>query len=167
MSFFVAFKFFFYYNFGVRPTASVIFIIFETNATEASEFLTNYFDFNSIVIFILTFIAFASLVLILFTKSSFFSFLKLKKLSLLFKICIISLILFSCYLLKRSFSEQSIILTLSKSIEEYNIAKDYYKANLAKPYNTSIKINAKTEKPQVGIVIIGESTSRWHMGLYG
>ena len=167
LSFLVAFKLFFYYTFGTKPSASAIFVIFETNATEASEFFSNYFDLSIISIIILSFLVFVFLLIWLFKKPKVFQFLQLKKLSLLFKSVIILLIIISGYFLNRSFSEQSIILTLAHSIQEYNTAKNYYKEHLAKPENEAVKIIYQSEAPQVGVVIIGESTSRWHMGLYG
>lgn len=166
LSFLVGFKLFFYYTFGAKPSASAIFVIFETNATEASEFFSNYFDFSIISIFILSFLVFIFLLICFFIKQKTFQFLYLEKLSLLFKSAIILLMVFCSYLLNRSFSEQSIILTLSHSIKEYNIAKNYFKEHLAKPENEALKIISKSNEPQLGIVIIGESTSRWHMGLY-
>jgi len=166
LSFFISFKLFFYYNFNTKPSASAIFIIFETNATEAKEFFISYFDFTIIAIILLSFFAFIFLIIKLLIDSSFFSFLGLEKVSLFFKVSILILVLFCGFLLNRSFSEQSIILILSHSISEYNIAKDYYKSNLAKPENESIILKTNNKTPKVGIVIIGESTSRWHMQLY-
>ncbi|AUC81684.1 sulfatase-like hydrolase/transferase [Lacinutrix sp. Bg11-31] len=166
LAFLVAFKLFFYYTFGVKPTASAIFVIFETNANEASEFFSSYFNFSIFPILILSFSVFVFLVIGLFYKSKVFQFLYLKKLPILFKSAIILLIISCGFLLKRSFNEQSVLLTLSHSIQEYNKAKNYYKEHLAKPESESIKIISKNEKPQIGIVVIGESTSRWHMQLY-
>ena len=166
LSFLVAFKLFFYYTFDAKPSASAIFVIFETNATEASEFFSSYFNISIISILILSFLGLILLLVALVKKSEIFQFLYLKKEPVLFKLVITLLILSCGFMLKRSFSEQSIILTLSHSIQEYSTAKDYYKEHLAKQENDAIKIVSKSEEPQIGVVIIGESTSRWHMQLY-
>lgn len=163
----VAIKAFFYFTFGTKPSASAIFIIFETNAKEVSEFFSSYFNISILLLITLCFLVFIFLIINLFYKPKFFQFLRFHKTSSIFKITLILLMLFSGYVLNRSFSEQSIILKLSHSIKEYNIAKNYYKEHLAKPKNNAINIISKDEEPQVGIVIIGESTSKWHMQLYG
>ncbi|WP_034058153.1 sulfatase-like hydrolase/transferase [Lacinutrix jangbogonensis] len=165
LSFLVAFKLFFYYTFEAKPSASGVFVIFETNAAEASEFFSSYFDFTIGAIISVSFLVFFILILQLVFKQKQFQFLRFKNISLIFKVVTILLIVASAYFLRRSFRDQSLFI-ISHSIQEYNIAKNYYKEHLAKQENQSIKINSKNEKPQVGIVIIGESTSRWHMQLY-
>jgi heptose-I-phosphate ethanolaminephosphotransferase len=166
LSFLIAFKLFFYYTFNSKPSASAIFVIFETNATEASEFFASYFNSAIIFIILLCFSVFVFLLVITFTNSNALKFLSTLKLLIVPKIVIILCIVFSSYLLNRSFKDQSLILTLSHAIQEYNTAKNYYKEHLAQSNNKAIKILSKSSEPQVGVVIIGESTSRWHMQLY-
>ncbi|TYB73122.1 sulfatase-like hydrolase/transferase [Bizionia saleffrena] len=76
-------------------------------------------------------------------------------------------ILASVYFLKRSFKEHSLIFTISKSLEEYNQAKINVLTDLAQPLNSNITILQQDLVPKIGVVIIGEATSRWHMQLYG
>lgn len=167
LAFFVVFKLFFYYTFDTKPSASSIFVMFETNATETVEFFNSYFDFNFILIILLCFSVFIVLVIKLFFKGLAFWFLDFNIDKKSFKIVLFILVLFSGYILKRSFSEQSIVLKFAKSYKEYSIAKTYNKEHLAQPVNKDIKLIATAEDKQIGIVIIGEATSRWHMQLYG
>ncbi|WP_299885796.1 sulfatase-like hydrolase/transferase [uncultured Lacinutrix sp.] len=166
LALFIAFKLFFYYTFDTKPTASSIFVIFETNATESSEFFKSYFNFSFIVILMLCFSICIYLIIKSLLKEKAFNFLDFSITNRAFQISLIGLILVSGYMLRRSFSEQSIVLKLSESIKDYNIAKDYYKEHLAQSINNDIKITSQTKEEQIGIVIIGEATSRWHMGLY-
>ena len=162
LAFIVAFKLFFYFTFNAKPSASAIFIILETNANEASEFFSSYFNFS---IALIIFFSFSVFILQLF-KLKTLHFLHFNKLTLFFKTSLVLLIIGCFCILKRSFNDQSLLFTISYSLKEYRFAKSYNKENLAQPDNKAIKIISNNKKPQIGVIIIGESTTSWHMQLY-
>ena len=60
------FKLSFYYLYGAKINASALFIIFETNTSEASEFFSRYLDFKTLVFFIALVIPLVLLIRFLF-----------------------------------------------------------------------------------------------------
>lgn len=65
------------------------------------------------------------------------------------------------------FSEENIIYTSVVSYSDYQDTKEILKNTLAKSESDFIKNISSEEIPQTYVVVIGESTSRWHMQLYG
>lgn len=152
----------FYYNYGLKLSASALFVIFETNAVEASDFLYNYFNAGVIgfllVLVFLLFIAFIQLKR--YQLKNIKSTLFLKVFSFLGIICSIILIHFR-------FLNENILFKSYKSYQEYTQTKANLKASLAQETSSNITVTNSLEEEQTYVVILGESASRWHMQLYG
>lgn len=160
----------FYHHYAVKLSASALFVIFETNPEEASDFLTNYLDGFVLILFAILFIPLFWFILRLFKRNSsvhynsdFFIFRKSKVLKLFFVIWIA----FAVFLIYKKFTEFNILYTSVASYSEYTETKTVLKNSLAKRESNYIMVDSSLQKPQTYIVIIGESTSSWHMELYG
>jgi len=174
-SFFLAliafFKLSFYYHYQVKISASALFVIFETNASEASDFLSNYFDISVLfllLIFIFPWIYFAinwnkkkSVYAIIDRRFKFNIYSVLLYISLFFSLLV------SFRLIYSRFSEENILLSTYHSYKDYIKIKEGLQDRISQPFNSNIEICSYSEESQTHVVIIGESTSKWHMGLYG
>jgi heptose-I-phosphate ethanolaminephosphotransferase len=151
----------FYSIFSAKISSSSLFVLFETNFNEASEFLFSYLNTKVILVFVLHFI-----LLVVYVFKIRFIAVGPNKLSILKKIVCIILIFVSFYTLKRKFNEQSLIFNISNSLTEYQAVKSDMKKDLAQSNSKAIKNIQSNNSTEIGVVIIGESTTRWHMGLY-
>ena len=148
----------FYYHYGVQLSASALYVIFETNGAEASDFLTNYFD-GAIIGLLILFIL--GIIVSSFVKPyAAISRIHWKLLAL--AICIGSLGLISF-----KFSEENILLKSVSSYKDYQQTKALLKDQLAQKRTEYFKEISSKDGNQTYVFIIGESTSRWHMQLYG
>lgn len=168
---FLAFlKLSFYYHYGVKLSASALFVIFETNTTEASDFLSNYFDLKIILLLILFLLPLFFLRKLFSSKSNLFKFreaFQLRTKSLKFRIPILLLIVILGYGIQSKFKAENIFLTSFSSYEEYVITKNILKDNLAKTHSDVFSDVTSEKGRQTYVIVIGESTSSWHMQLYG
>ncbi len=170
LSILVGIKLSFYYNFNSKLSASVLYIIFETNKTEASEFISTYIDYKLIGLYLLFLISF------FFTLKSFFytankpfisKILNLNILSYFLKGIGICLIFFTVFLIQKRFFYENIILQSIYSYKEYVAFRKGYVSVLSKNINSNIKVTNYDKEPQTYVIIIGESTSKKHLQLYG
>lgn len=160
----------FYYHYGVKLSASALFVIFETNATETSDFIANYFDSNVIVLSLIFLLPFLYLgYAIFFRKGHRLDqiFRDLTSASMLTKISIILIVSVSVFIIHKKFKEENIIIKSIRSYDEYVMTKKLLKDNLAQKLSPNLEVTSFSATPQTYVVIIGESTSNWHMGLYG
>ena len=152
----------FYHHYGTKISASALFVIFETNGVEAKDFLANYFCVSVMGLIIVCLIVFWFTIFLL-NKNKFFSF----KPERITKVLSVLLLLGSLLVIHYRFSAENIIFSSIKSFSEYKIAKVNLKKNLAQPLSQNIIAKAKTNDEKTYVVVIGESTSKWHMQLYG
>ncbi|OIQ22343.1 sulfatase-like hydrolase/transferase [Lacinutrix sp. MedPE-SW] len=152
----------FYINYGVKISSSILFVIFETNRSEASDFLSNYFNVKIIglILFFIALVGFS----VVFLKQK-----KLKNLQFSFPIKALGLvsILIALFFIFTRFNNENLLYTTITSYEDYTIAKANLKAALAKENTKTITVTNTLNIPQTYVVVIGESTSSWHMQLYG
>ena len=155
----------FYYQYGVKLSASALFVIFETNTTESAEFLKYYINRFSLV-----------LAIILFVPWILFNWIfPMKFESDLNRIIRSKLLVFgsaiwigiAVFIIHKKFSDQNILYTGITSYSEYQKTKAILKNALAKKSSNFITVKPSLNEAQTYIVIIGESTSNWHMQLYG
>ncbi|WP_152973237.1 sulfatase-like hydrolase/transferase [Lacinutrix mariniflava] len=152
----------FYSHYGTKVSASALFVIFETNGLEASEFLTNYINLTVVGIMCVCIIV-LGLAIYFLNKPNYINFesnLRLKLFSLLILFLSLGIIHFK-------FSSENIIISSVKSFSDYKITKSNLKKNLAQPLSNNIKVKATSKEEKTYVVVIGESTSKWHMQLYG
>ena len=162
LSFLAFLKLSFYSHYGVKLSASALFVIFETNGLETSDFLDSYFDYKVYGILVLLIVLFIVSIVILIKIKSYNIFIvnNIKLLSFVG----ISLSMLFIY---NRFPEENIFIKSIKSYAEYREAKTILKESLAQGTNKDINVISSSNDPQTYVIVIGESTSRWHMQLYG
>ncbi len=160
----------FYYNFKSKLSSSVLYIIYETNNTESIEFLSNYISFKLILLyaFIFSFFGYFTRIFILKKKKSQLikNIFALKTNHFIYKILAIVLITVSVFLIQKKCSDENFIIKSYTSFKEYKMFKKNFKEVLALETNKNITVKSYSKEPQTFVVIIGESTSNWHMQLY-
>lgn len=158
-------------------TQSLMMIIFESNRTESAEYLQNYFSFKILLGFLL------------FTAIPLYLWAKIKSLpgtderSVFKGALIVSLIFFTP--VKKAFSEQSMNAGYKNAAYHLSVAPPWQLALGYHEYQTELKevennlLNLKKipplphlkesakPLPTTVVLVIGESTNRLHMGLYG
>lgn len=159
----------YYYLYGYNISGSTIYILMETHSAEASEFLSMFVDKN-ILLFIIVFFAPMYFVgRLIFKRAYNIEFVKVgiflrKEVLILFiMLAIIALIVFS------RLNTYSIPFTTFTSLYSYKqtvVRLDRLFKNKEGGNFTEVYSNNSIEKA-VYIIIIGESSSRDHFGLYG
>ncbi|WGD34321.1 sulfatase-like hydrolase/transferase [Olleya sp. YS] len=161
LSVLVFIKLSFYHNYQVKLSASALFVIFETDTTESADFLSNYFD---------GFVITSAFLFIIIVPVVAFYLLKKVDVPGHFKwfkgIAILSIIT-SLFIIHKRFEPENIILTSVKSYSDYSRLIKDLKTDLAKTLSNYVTVEKKDDTPETHVVIIGESTSNWHMQLYG
>ena len=166
LAFFAFTKLSFYLEYGVGISASALFVIFETNSNEASEYLTNYFGLETIILALGL-----SLPLVFLLKWKYKHANVTSQKPRLRQLATTAVLIFiglgSLFLIKKKFKKENIPYAAITTWNEYKIAKQNLKDNLAQPESAAFTNVVSTKEPQTYVVVIGESTSRWHMQLYG
>lgn len=163
LAFFAFVKISFYKFYGVRISASALFVIFETNTQEASGYLQNYFDATA-----LAYVSILILVLGLLIYQLLRSPYRAPSFSLsLYKLIYIIISVGCLYTIHKHYRNENIMYATLSSWQEYHTAKKNLKAQLAHPTSTAFSNVQAIVGPQTYVVVIGESTSRGHMQLYG
>jgi len=165
--FFLIIKLSFYYNFKAKLSSSVLYLMFETNKEEASEFLTSYLDYKLGLLYLFYIVSFLMLLFFLYKKKN--DLTKLLNLKIQFKFHKISSVitlLVVAFLIQYKLSDENILIKSMHSYKEYNNFKKRFKEVLSLNKNENIKTISSKDEAQTYVVVIGESTSRWHMQLY-
>lgn len=154
----------YYYLFKSIFSSSAIFVAMESNTNEIKEFISAYLDVQ-LIVFTVSFIIVTIISIILIKSASHNGLLTSKKnkfrifvmyLGILIFLKVSTLIVFNLpYLVIKSSIEYYLD---SKKLSDYRINKNGSFENVSRESNIS--------KQEVYIVIIGESTSRSHMGIY-
>ncbi len=152
----------FYYLFEASFSASAIFVMLDSNVQESKEFLGFYIDFPIIV-----FTVFVSIL----TIKSTFSFNKLQlnnyyKKSLRLKVLGLLLCIFLFLKLSALIVYNVPYLVVKSTLEYYKESKllSNYKDNKTGNFTSVSRISNKEK--EIHVIIIGESISRSHMGIY-
>lgn len=158
-------------------TQSLMMIIFESNRAESTEYLQNYFSLK----ILLGFLLFAAIPLYLWSKIK--SLPAKNERSVLAGALIISIIFFSP--VKKAFSEQSLDAGYGRAAYHLGVAPPWQLVIGFQRYQTELKevesnlLNlskippltnlkeATKPLPTTVVLVIGESTNRLHMSLYG
>lgn len=169
LSFFLIIKLSFYYNFNAKLSSSVLYLMFETNKGEATEFLNNYIDYKLIILYFFVLIPFLFLIMFLFkTKKNISSKILNFKLDFKFsKILLLLFIFITTFLIQFKLSDENILIKSIDSYVEYTNFKKRFKEVLSLNTNKNIKLISSENEPQTYVIVVGESTSNWHMQLYG
>ena len=168
LTFFAFVKLSFYQHYDVKLSASALFVIFETNGAEASDFLVNYFSFEVIAILLLLILPlFYWIWLQFFQKKEQMKINVSRPKSMLIKIALFLIIPVSFYFIQKHYRTNNIIITALGSYQEYLQTKENLKASLAQENSDYLVVHSGITSPQTHVIIIGESTTNWHMQLYG
>ena len=152
----------FYYIFGTKISASSIFLVFETNKSETFEFLKTYTSL-AILFFLIVFIG-NGLTIFKYTsrKTEFFNVKISKPYSI-----VLLLISFVCFfVINKKAKDQSLLFFINDHYNDYQYTKTILKDQLGKPTSSFTKITQFSKEPETHVIIIGESTTSWHMQLY-
>lgn len=165
LAFFAFIKLSFYHQYGVSISSSALYVIFETNSDEASDYLSNYF--SGITYLLLAIVALPLLGMLkgFFSKRAFRP--KPLKISIVYKGLLLLGALVCVFSIHKNFKTQNIPYATVVTWDDYLVAKEQLKDALAIPTSTAFTTIESEDIPQIYIVVIGESTSRWHMQLYG
>lgn len=167
--FFFYFKLTFYWEYNTKVSISAMFVIFETNGSEASDFLGNYIDWKAILLAILG--VFYLLVLAKFLWRSPLSqpislaqknFWKTVRLVVL--VGVVAVCLFGIHW---KFQDENIPYTVVSSFSEYKKTKELLKDQLAQPLGEDALVKSYGQDPSTFVIVMGESTTRRNLQLYG
>ncbi len=165
LAFFAFVKLSFYYQYGVPISSSALYVIFETNTGEASDYLSNYFNSTTYLFLIILLLPMIFLLKSLFRKNKFQQ--KPLKKAILYKAFIVVAVLGCMFIIHKKFRTENIPYATLTTWDDYLLAKEQLKDALAVPTSKAFTNIESKNSPQTYIVVIGESTSKWHMQLYG
>ena len=157
----------FFQLYGVKISASALFVIFETNASETSEFLENYLNVPIIILFLLLFMPLIWSLVFKRKKIRQFILENTKKKPPIKIVLLLAIIIVSGFIIQWKFKNENILLNSYSSYQEYIKTKEILASQLAKNENNLVSDATNSDDEAVYVVIIGESTSTWHMQLYG
>lgn len=155
----------FYLLYNLPFSSSAVFIVFETNLYEAYDFLELYLN---IKLFALLFSLIAPLILIFFIRKKKYSVST--KNDWIFNLLLITAISINGVILIKKFKNHHLLLISTNSYKEYREIKKQMAFNFSEnksPNLTEVKRHFIPDEPEVHVVVIGESTTNWHMQLYG
>lgn len=162
-TFCIYFETVYYYLFNTTFSASSIFIVLDSNANEAMEFISLYADVPIAIVSLL----FIYVIIRIFLKSNKDWSLELKR-SRFNSVKLIDLLIVILLFLKVS---KLIVfnipyLVIKSNIEYYQEAKqlDIYKESATGDFQDVSRLIKSDD--ELYVIIIGESTSRSHMGIY-
>ena len=170
-SFSIFFKLSFYYLYESKLTLSAFYILFETNASEAGEFLSTYFNWFVIVLFLILFFALYKQYQSLFSKTptkysiDVYSSFKIK--NVLIASFLLGGVFISGYVIKKKLSAYNIYYSTKNAYMGYEEMQRVFQSNLAKPTSNHFSGIISKDIPQTYVVVIGESTTSKNMSLYG
>ena len=155
----------YYYLFQTSFSSSAIFVALDTNADESKEFLSFYID-ASVLLCTLVFLVIMLLILFKSKKDyeAILHYSKATKFKMAFLFLVIILFVRQSSLIRFNLP----YLILKSGIEYYNESKSLgdYKNNKIGDFN-SVSRFSNDDEDETYVVIIGESTSRSHLGIYG
>lgn len=163
------FKLSFYEIYQTKLSASALFVIFETNAQESLEFLKVYLN-SVIIVFSLVYVVYYVFTVKLIHSGKIMLNIKgvSKKWKYILKIGSFFLLLVGLAAIPWRFSDYNLFYKANTSYKEYKATRNLFKEELAQSQSSVLKgVKSLSNAPRLGVVIVGESTTRTHMGLYG
>ncbi|SDG57616.1 sulfatase-like hydrolase/transferase [Psychroflexus sediminis] len=160
---FLAFETSFFYMFNTFFSASSLFIFFETNSAETKEFLNLYVD-QKLVLYLLSMLSFISLFIVKPEQPAFYSKLNLKPVTRVALLVLLVLGLKISGFIIASFPFQLLRGSVSYIYETYKFSDLKLDQPLGHFENAEFKGDPTSH---TFVLIIGESSARRQMGLYG
>lgn len=154
----------YYYLFKSFFSSSAIFIAMESNTNEIKEFTSSYLDARIIVLTVL-FLIVTIISIIFIRRECYKALLTSKKHKLRILAALVAILIFLKVSTLISFNLP--YLVIKSSIEYYLDSKKFsdYRINKNGAFK-NVSRESNISKQEVYIIIIGESTSRSHMGIY-
>lgn len=150
-------------HYGVNLDSSALYVFFETNISESIDYLLYYFNPSILSLLILTIFIYILNLRHLNQINFFFS-----QRELLFTIGLLLLpVVGSHFILYKYAAKRSIIYGLGKEYRLYKNVRHLLQKELGTPLSKNIVIDSYKDAPETHVIIIGESTNRHHMQLYG
>lgn len=151
------FDLFAYINFGTQINSDIFYTMLETNINESREFLLNYFNMKILIVIIYLF-------WILFVAK-----IKNKLISFTGGILSVIIIVFSFNLEGNDYTRKYVLATLKSSYIKYQNDAKEYKETLKelKNFNLKDQLTDLNKEESIYVMIIGESSSKYHSSLYG
>lgn len=165
LAFFAFVKLSFYHQYGVAISSSALYVIFETNTGEASDYLSNYFNGTTYLLLIVLVVPLLILLKGLFRRRKFQQ--KPKRRSFVYKTSLLIVAVVCVFIIHKKFKTENILYATLTTWDDYLTAKEQLKDALAIPTSNAFTNVESQDTPQTYVIVIGESTSRWHMQLYG
>jgi heptose-I-phosphate ethanolaminephosphotransferase len=153
----------YYYLFNATFSPSSIFVAFDSNVAEAKEFIDLYLDLPIVLVSLLFLFA----LIPVFRKRRRGWTLEIKK-TQLNALILVDILILSFFFLKESrlIDYNLPYLVVRSNIEYYHEARDLdiYKNNTTGDFQNVSRI--EQDDDELYVIIIGESTSRLHLGIY-
>jgi heptose-I-phosphate ethanolaminephosphotransferase len=159
----IYFETIYYYFFEAFLSASSLFVLFDSNRTEATEFLNFYLDINIVVFSVLMFLIIS--ISIFKFKTNLRSFKKQSKrpiVKVLFYVVISIAFLKFSKLIIYNFPYLILRSSVKYSVESKILGT--YKTNATGNFSNVSRL--ETNEDEVYVIVLGESSSRAHFGLY-
>lgn len=152
----------FYINYNAKISPSALFVIFETNENEAYDYLSGYINLKVIALIVIQILGVG-------IGSIYLINLEQKNISIkpLYRYLVLIIVSFLIYCMQWKFSNENIVIMAVKSYLDYKEIKTNIDQNLAQPKTDNIKVISTLDIPQTYVIVIGESTTKKHMQLYG
>jgi heptose-I-phosphate ethanolaminephosphotransferase len=163
LAFFAFVKLSFYNQYNVPISSSALYVIFETNTGEASDYLSNYFNGVTYLLLLLFLPLLLFLLKNIFKKNNYST----PKESFLYRGLLILGVVGCTYLIQKYYRTQNIPYATIATWDDYIAAKEQLKDALAVPTSKAFTAIESKDIQQTYVILIGESTSRLHMQLYG
>lgn len=162
------FKLAFYFLYNVKPSVSALFVVFETNFNETKEYLNQYLSFPVISLGIFIFLPLLFTIAFFIRKPNAAFFSHFNKTGLFKKIIFAFLVVGCGYIIHWKFSQENLFLKGYYSFKEYREFKELIKSTISKSTSNYFQAVSKEDSTtETLVVVIGESTTKWHMQLYG
>jgi len=150
-------------TYGVDLPPSAYYAIWETNNAEASDYIFQYLDFRIILI---------HLFILIISGILFIKLIKIKDISnppFYARIILVLIILIASYFTKAS--EKNIPNKFINSYLKFKTELKSFKESIEYRQSRALKergpIKCDENKPGIMVIVIGESASKYHQGLYG
>ncbi|MGB0974206.1 MAG: sulfatase-like hydrolase/transferase [Flavobacteriaceae bacterium] len=153
----------FYEVYGFKLSTSIVYTILETHAEEASSYLVSYITLCSVVM-TLAYLGFCMYLVKYFLKNRSLSVLKKNRIVLLLLAIATILVVYRGFVYKK----YNFVYTMFDALQSYKHTQNSFESKLTKHVNPAFKNVAQVSgESKTFVVIIGESTTRRQMGLYG
>ena len=159
----------FYFLYQARFSSSALFVIFETNSEEAADFLTAYWTWQLFLLVLVLYLPFVISLYIALSKKGFNRVRSAlgKSLPVLHRGLILVLMVLSVWVIKKRYQNENVLITSISAYKDFKEVRENLSNLLAKTHSNAFVQVVSDPSPRTLVVVLGESSSSWHMQLYG